>query len=178
MNKMYLWIEKNPIAPPAPRAEMPTMEDQYLDVEPPIVPPRFSFTDASDMNGDVYFDSMTEVSSRDEYFDSPTNQPTEEFAPMAGRTFNVAPGSLTAVEPEELFPPHVDELNEWVITPPDHSESVVEVAGEDLSRESLIMEDPVDLLLASAPGPRRSTRTTRGQPPVWLHRDFVHEHRL
>ena len=166
MKKMYLWIEKNPIAPPAPRAEMPTMEDQYLDVEPPIVPPKFSFTDASDMNGDVYFDSMTEVSSRDEYFDSPNNQPTEDLAPMAGLTFDVLPESLTAVEPgEELFLPHLDELNEWVIAPPNHSEAVVEVAGEDLSRESLIMEDPVDLLLASAPGPRRSTRITGASLP-------------
>ena len=78
---------------------MPIREDQYLDVEPPIVPPKFSFTDASDMSGDVYFDSMTEVSSRDEYFDSPTNQPTEELAPMAGLTLYVLPESLTAVEP-------------------------------------------------------------------------------
>ena len=125
------------------------------------------------MDGDIYFDSRTEVSSRDEYFDSLTNQPTEELAPVARRTFNVVPGPLTAVEPgEELFPPHVDELNEWVITPPDRSESVVEVAGEDLSRESLIVDDPGDPLLASTPGPRRSTRTTRGQPPSWLHRDL------
>ena len=80
---------------------------------------------------------MTEVSSRDEYFDSPTNQPTEELAPMAGLTFDVLRESLTAVEPgEELFLPHLDELNEWAIAAPNHSEAVVEVAGEDLFRKS------------------------------------------
>ena len=106
------------------------MEDQYSVIEPPIVQPKFSFTDASDMNGDVYFDSMTEVWSTDEYFDSLTNQPTEELAPMAGLTFYVLPESLTAVSPgEELFLPHLDEPNEGAIAPPDHSESVVEVAG-------------------------------------------------
>ena len=81
---------------------------------------------------------------------------------MAGLTLYVLPESLTAVEP---FLPHLDELNEWAIAQPNHSEAVVEVAGEDLSRESLIMEDPVDLLLASALGPRRSTRTTGASHP-------------
>ena len=116
---------------------------------------------------------MTELSLRDEYFDSLTNQPTEELAPMAGLTFDVLPESLTAVEPgEELFLPHLEGLNEWATTPPDHSESVVEVEREDLHHESLVVKDPEDLLSASTSGPRRSTRTTRGQPPAWLHRDF------
>ena len=48
-----LGCERNPITLPAPRVEMPTTEDQYPDVEQPIVPPKFGFTDESEAGGDV-----------------------------------------------------------------------------------------------------------------------------
>ena len=77
---------------------------------------------------------------------------------MAGLTFDVLPESFTVVElGEELFLPQLEGLDKWATTPPYHSESVVEVVGEDLPHESLVIEDLEDPLLASTPLPRHST---------------------